>query len=161
MDAGWVAPKSTAGCLIKPGARVPSTGAAPDGCLRCTVWSLESPGETRVRPEFLCSKSFPSPPILWFLPHGVSLTLGSEDGGPKGAGRWLDWASCHILANAGSKPLLTPHLFILEIFNARLLFARHNLYPQEFVSREAARKEAQIAINCNECPKVGPVRAGE
>ena len=80
---------------------------------------------------------------------------------PKGAGRWLDWASCHILANAGSKPLLTPHLFILEIFNARLLFARHNLYPQEFVSREAARKEAQIAISCNECPKVGPVRAGE
>lgn len=61
MDAGWVAPKSTTGCLFKPGAGVPSTRAAPDGCLRCTVWSLESPGETRVRPEFLWSNSFLSP----------------------------------------------------------------------------------------------------
>lgn len=89
------------------------------------------------------------------------MTLGSEDGGPKGAGRGLDWAGCHILANAGSKPLLAPHSFILEILNARLLSARHNLYPQEFVSREAARKEAQIARNCNECHKVEPARAGE
>ena len=156
MQAGWLlrAPRAASSSLGR--------GSPPPGLPQMAACGARfGPGETRVRPEFLCSKSFPSPPILWFLPHGVSLTLGSEDGGPKGAGRWLDWASCHILANAGSKPLLTPHLFILEIFNARLLFARHNLYPQEFVSREAARKEAQIAINCNECPKVGPVRAGE
>ena len=47
------------------------------------------------------------------------------------------------------------------MFNARLLFARHNLYPQESVSREAARKEAQIASSCDECRKVGAVRARE
>ena len=47
------------------------------------------------------------------------------------------------------------------MFNARLLFARHNLYPQESVSREAARKEAQIASSCDECRTVGAVRARE